>query len=138
MIMENQDIRWKQRFEHFVNAFKQLKNAKQLKAERDFTELELQGVIQAFEVSQELSWKVMKDFLEEQGKTDLFGSKNAVKEAFNVGLISKGEVWLDMIKSRNLTSHIYDEKEVLAILEIILNDYFPVFIDFENKMKSLL
>lgn len=136
--MENQDIPWKQRFEHFVNAFKQLKNAKQLKEERDFTELELQGVIQAFEVSQELSWKVMKDFLEEQGKTDLFGSKNAVKEAFNVGLISKGEVWLDMIKSRNLTSHIYDEKEVLAILEIILNDYFPVFIDFENKMKSLL
>lgn len=136
--MENQDIRWKQRFEHFVNAFKQLKNAKQLKEERDFSELELQGVIQAFEVSQELSWKVMKDFLEEQGKTDLFGSKNAVKEAFNVGLISKGEVWLDMIKSRNLTSHIYEQKEVLAILEIILNDYFPVFIDFENKMKSLL
>ncbi len=136
--MENQDIRWKQRFEHFVNAFKQLKNAKQLKEERDFTELELQGVIQAFEVSQELSWKVMKDFLEEQGKTDLFGSKNAVKEAFNVGLVSKGDIWLDMIKSRNLTSHIYDEKEVLAILEIILNDYFPVFIDFENKMKSLL
>ncbi|MEN9908901.1 MAG: hypothetical protein RLZZ540_2050 [Bacteroidota bacterium] len=136
--MENQDIRWKQRFEHFVNAFKQLKNAKQLKEERDFTELELQGVIQAFEVSQELSWKVMKDFLEEQGKTDLFGSKNAVKEAFNVGLISKGDIWLDMIKSRNLTSHIYDEKEVLVILEIILNDYFSVFIDFENKMKSLL
>lgn len=136
--MENQDIRWKQRFEHFVKAFKQLKNAEQLKKERDFTELELQGVIQAFEVSQELSWKVMKDFLEEQGKTDLFGSKNAVKEAFNVGLVSNGDIWLDMIKSRNLTSHIYDEKEVLAILEIILNDYFPVFIDFENKMKTYL
>lgn len=136
--MENQDIRWKQRFEHFVNAFRQLKNAKQLKQERDFTELELQGGIQAFEVSQELSWKVMKDFLEEQGKTDLFGSKNAVKEAFNVGLISNGDVWLDMIKSRNITSHIYDEKEIIAILEIILNDYFTVFIDFENKMKSYL
>ncbi len=80
----------------------------------------------------------MKDFLEEQGKTDLFGNKTAVKEAFNVGLISNGEVWLDMIKSRNLTSHIYDEKEVLVILEIILNDYLPVFIDFENKMKSYL
>ncbi|QRE26473.1 nucleotidyltransferase substrate binding protein, partial [Flavobacterium psychrophilum] len=119
--MENQDIRWKQRFQHFVNAFKQLKNAKQLKSERAFTELELQGVIQAFEVSQELSWKVMKDFLEEQGKTDLFGSKNAVKEAFNVGLILNGEIWLEMIKSRNITSHIYDQTEVLAILEIILN-----------------
>jgi nucleotidyltransferase substrate binding protein (TIGR01987 family) len=136
--MENQDIRWKQRFEHFVKAFRQLKKAKELKNEREYTELELQGVIQAFEVSQELSWKVMKDFLEYQGKTDLFGSKIAVREAFNVGLVSNGDVWFDMIKSRNLTSHIYDESEVLAILEIILNDYYPVFIDFENKMKTYL
>lgn len=136
--MENQDIRWKQRFEHFVNAFKQLRNAKRIAAEREFTELELQGVIQAFEVSQELSWKVMKDFLEEQGETDLFGSKNAVREAFNVGLISDGDIWLDMIKSRNVTSHIYDENEVKVILETILNTYFPVFIAFEIKMKSYL
>ncbi|WPR70921.1 nucleotidyltransferase substrate binding protein [Flavobacterium sp. NG2] len=136
--MENQDIRWKQRFEHFVNAFRQLKNAKELKKQREFTELELQGVIQAFEVSQELSWKVMKDFLEEQGRTDLFGSKNAVKEAFNVGIISHGDIWLDMIKSRNLTSHIYDQKEILAILDVILLTYFPVFIEFENKMKTFL
>ena len=136
--MENQDIRRKQRFEHFVNAFKQLRNAKKITSEREFTELELQGVIQAFEVSQELSWKVMKDFLEEQGKTDLFGSKNAVREAFNVGLISDGDIWLDMIKSRNVTSHIYDKSEVKVILETILNTYFPVFIAFEIKMKSYL
>lgn len=136
--MDKQDVRWKQRFEHFVNAFKQLKNAKQLRSERDFTELELQGVIQAFEVSQELSWKVMKDFLEEQGKTDLFGSKNAVKEAFNVGLIDDGEVWFDMIKSRNLTSHIYDHTEIIAILDTILNVYVAAFIRFEVKMKNYL
>lgn len=136
--MENQDIRWKQRFEHFTRAFKQLKNANELQKEREFTELELQGVIQAFEVSQELSWKVMKDFLEEQGKIDLFGSKNAVREAFNVGLITNGEVWLEMIKSRNLTSHIYDHNEILAILEVILNTYLPIFNEFENKMKTYL
>lgn len=136
--MDNQDIRWKQRFDHFSNAFRQLKNAKQLRLEREFTELELQGVIQVFEVSQELSWKVMKDFLEEQGKTDLFGSKNAVKEAFNLGLIANGEVWFDMIKSRNLTSHIYDHSEIVAILDTILNVYVAAFIDFENKMKNYL
>ena len=136
--MDNQDIRWKQRFEHFVNAFKQLKNAKQLSTERKFTELELQGVIQAFEVSQELSWKVMKDFLEAQGKTDLFGSKNAVKEAFNVGLITNGEIWFDMIKSRNLTAHIYYEDEILSIFDTILNLYFDSFITFEHKMKTYL
>lgn len=136
--MENQDIRWKQRFEHFKNALKQLKNAEKLKKIRKFNELELQGVVQAFEVTQELSWKVMKDFLEDQGKTDLFGSKNTVREAFNVGLISNGEVWLEMIKSRNTTSHIYDEAEILIILKIILNSYLPIFIEFEIKMNSLL
>ncbi len=136
--MENQDIRWKQRFEHFIGAFKQLKNAKNIQLERSFTELELQGVIQAFEVTQELSWKVMKDFLEEQGKTDLFGSKNTVKEAFNVGLITNGELWLEMIKSRNITSHIYDQSEILEILKIILNDYFDRFAEFESKMKNYI
>ncbi len=136
--MENQDVRWKQRFVNFTNAFKQLKNAKNIQMQRNFSELELQGVIQAFEVTQELSWKVMKDFLEEQGKTDLFGSKTVVKEAFNVGLIANGEVWLSMINSRNLTSHIYDESEILEILKIILLEYFECFGEFEQKMKTLL
>ena len=133
--MENQDIRWKQRFENFSNAFRQLKLARNLKKERNFTELELQGVIQAFEITQELSWKVLKDFLEEQGVSDLFGSKNVVREAFNVGLISNGEIWLDMIKTRNLTSHIYDESEILKLLDVILESYIDVFLQFEENMK---
>ncbi len=136
--MENQDIRWKQRFEHFLGALRQLKNANDLQKERAFTELELQGAVQAFEVTQELSWKVMKDFLESQGKTDLFGSKTVVREAFNVGLISNGEQWLKTIESRNKTSHIYDESEILKILEIIFDEYLPIFIAFEIKMKTFL
>ena len=133
-----QDIRWKQRFEHFCNAFRQLKNAKELQSARDFSELELQGAIQAFEVTQELSWKVMKDFLESEGMRDLFGSKTAVRESFNVGLITDAEVWNDMIKSRNLTSHIYDNSEIVKTLKIIFEDYIPVFESFEVKMKTLL
>lgn len=136
--MENQDVRWKQRFEHFLGAYKQLKNASEIKKERQFSELERQGVIQAFEVTQELSWKVLKDFLEEQGYVDLIGSKNSIKEAFNTGLISNGEIWLDMIKSRNLTSHIYDEEEVLKIIEVIFQDYMSAFEELENKMKNYL
>ena len=136
--MESQDIRWKQRFENFLNAFKQLKSAKMLQSKRNFTELELQGVVQAFEITQELSWKVLKYFLEEQGTLDLFGSKNVVREAFNVGLISNGEVWLDMIKTRNLTSHIYDESEILKLLDVILSSYIDVFQKFEDDMKLKL
>ena len=136
--MEDQDIRWKQRFEHFIGALRQLKNANELRKERSFTELELQGAVQAFEVTQELSWKVMKDFLESQGKTDLFGSKTVVREALNVGLILNGEEWLRTIESRNKTSHIYDEKEILLILEIVFNQYLSIFVEFETKMKTFL
>ena len=136
--MEDQDIRWKQRFEHFIGALRQLKNANELRKERSFTELELQGAVQAFEVTQELSWKVMKDFLESQGKPDLFGSKTVVREALNVGLILNGEEWLRTIESRNKTSHIYDEKEILLILEIVFNQYLPIFVEFETKMKTFL
>ena len=136
--MENQDIRWKQRFENIENALRRLKNAKEIKIERDFSELELQGAVQAFEVTQELSWKVMKDFLEYQGKTDLFGSKTVVKEAFNVGLITDGEIWFEMIRCRNTTSHIYDEFEILQILDIVFNKFISEFIEFELKMKTFL
>ena len=136
--MEDQDIRWKQRFEHFIGALRQLKNANELRKERSFTELELQGAVQAFEVTQELSWKVMKDFLESQGKTDLFGSKTVVREALNVGLILNGEEWLRTIESKNKTSHIYDEKEILLILEIVFNQYLPIFVEFETKIKTFL
>ena len=136
--MENQDIRWKQRFENFLGALKQLKNANELRKQRPFTELELLGAVQAFEVTQELSWKVMKDFLEAQGGTDLFGSKTVVREAFNLGLISNGEQWLNTIESRNKTSHIYDEQEILKILEIIFDNYVPHFTEFDLKMKTFL
>ena len=136
--MENQDIRWKQRFENFLGALKQLKNANELRKQRPFTELELLGAVQAFEVTQELSWKVMKDFLEAQGGTDLFGSKTVVREAFNLGLISNGEQWLNTIESRNKTSHIYDEQEILRILEIIFDNYVPLFTEFDLKMKTFL
>lgn len=136
--MENNDIRWKQRFENFSGALRQLRNANEIKNQRAFTELELQGAVQSFEVTQELSWKVMKDFLESEGKTDLFGSKTVVREAFNVGLITNGEQWLNTIESRNKTSHIYDEQEILLILEVIFHQYLMLFNEFETKMKTLL
>lgn len=138
MMEDSMDIRWKQRFQNFENALKQLKNAEALRREREFTELELQGVVQAFEVSQELSWKVMKDFLEHQGKTELYGSRDTIKEAFNTGLLSRGDIWLDTVKSRNKTSHIYDQDEILDILEIIFSEYLPIFTEFEQKMKTYL
>lgn len=99
--------------------------------------MENQGVIQVFEVTQELSWKVMKDFLEYQGYDEIYGSKNAVRLAFNVKIINNGERWMDMIKSRNLMSHTYDKDEMLKIIKIIFDNYLQEFENFKVKMLAI-
>jgi nucleotidyltransferase substrate binding protein (TIGR01987 family) len=136
--MEEEDIRWKQKYVLFIGALYQMKNALQSKSQTAFSKLELQGVIQAFEITQELSWKVMKDFLEAEGKNNLFESKTVYREAFNLGIITNGELWLNTIKSRNKTSYIHNEAEILELFELINNEYLPIFIDFENYMKTYL
>ena len=134
--MENQDIRWKQRFEQYLGAYEGLKEAFALFQERALTRLENRGFIQAFEVTQELSWKVMKDFLEAQGFDDIYGCKNAVRQAFNVNLIKNGEVWFDMIKSRNLMSHTYDEAEMFKIIDFIFSNYMQEFEEFKLTLSK--
>jgi nucleotidyltransferase substrate binding protein (TIGR01987 family) len=119
--MSKKDIRWVQRFNHFTKALKQLRDAVTLAQERPLSQLEKQGLIQAFEFTHELAWNTLKDFLEESGVQNLYGSRDATREAFKTGLIKNGEVWMNMIQSRNLTSHTYDETVADEIVSSIQN-----------------
>ncbi|MEO0060350.1 MAG: hypothetical protein RLZZ312_1997 [Bacteroidota bacterium] len=133
--MENQDIRWKQRFQNFEKALSQLTKFIE---HGDLNEFEEQGLIQCFEYSHELAWNVMKDFLTNDGVSGIFGSKTATQQAFNKGLIDEGEVWMEMIKSRNESVHTYNESTADKISEKIKTIYFTEFIKFYEKMKTLL
>ena len=84
--LKNTDVRWRQRFENFRKALTQLSSAAALTKQRDLTKLEQQGLIQAFEFSHELAWNTVKDFLESRGASNIFGSKDATREAFAAGL----------------------------------------------------
>lgn len=117
------DIRWKQRFSNYERALVQLNKAYVLMSQRPLSILEKQGVIHIFEFTHELAWQTMKDFLKSKGNFEIYGSKDAVRQAFQYGLIHDGEVWMRMILSRNLTSHAYDEKTVDDIIESIFDDY---------------
>jgi nucleotidyltransferase substrate binding protein (TIGR01987 family) len=131
------DIRWKQRLENFRSAFENLKLAIELANERSLTDLEKQGLIQSFEFTHELAWNVLKDFLMAQGVGPLFGSKDTTREAFNKGLVSEGETWMNMIRSRNQTSHTYNKKTAEEIVTNIQKKYFAAFAAFEKKMSEL-
>mgnify|MGYP000936436175 FL=1 len=131
------DIRWVQRFNNFVKAFYELKNAIDESKNRELSKLERQGVIQCFEYTHELAWNVLKDFLTEQDVLNLIGSKDSTRAAFKSGLILDGETWMNMIRARNLTSHTYDEYYALEVYNQIRNDFYPAFLQFADKFSEL-
>ena len=132
-----EDIRWKQRFDNFNRALHQLTLAVELSAQRPYTDLEKQGVIQGFEFVHELAWNVLKDFLEYEGIADIVGSRGAVREAFKRGVIADGEVWMDMIDKRNLTSHTYNAELAQSLVTTIVGNYHPAFVALQTHMRGL-
>jgi len=131
-----QDIRWQQRFDNFNRALKQLTAAVELSAQREFTELEKQGVIQGFEFVHELAWNVLKDLLEFEGIQGIVGSRGTVREAFKRDLLADGELWLDMIDKRNLTSHTYNAELAQDMVNTIVHSYYPSFVAFQLKLQQ--
>jgi len=145
-----QDIRWKQRFSNFVKAFLKLSHAIEYVKHNFIDENEpiddsdlgyvldemiKEGLIQRFEYTHELAWNVMKDYAIYQGNTDVGGSRDATREAFQLKLVSDGNIWMDMIGSRNKTSHTYNEETANEIYSKILNEYYPAFLEFKKRME---
>jgi len=145
-----QDIRWEQRFSNFVKAMHKLTQAVDF-IKKDYSEnVEIdknelskvldeiikEGLIQRFEYTHELAWKVMKDYCEYQGNSNVGGSRDAVREAFQLQLIPNGQLWMDMIGSRNKTSHTYNEETAEEIYSNIINSYYPAFLEFQKTMDE--
>jgi nucleotidyltransferase substrate binding protein (TIGR01987 family) len=136
--MKNQDIRWIQRFDNFKRAFARLAAAAAQAKQGKLSELEEQGLIQAFEYTHELAWNTLKDFLESRGTTvKIYGSRDATREAFAADLIENGEAWMKMIEHRNESSHTYNQKIADAIAEAILTRYVPEFEAFHRRFLEL-
>jgi nucleotidyltransferase substrate binding protein (TIGR01987 family) len=133
--MNNIDIRWKQRFSNYQKALKQLE---EFTSSKKLNALEEQGLIQAFEYTHELAWKTLADFLKYQGNSEIYGSKDATREAFNLGLIDNGEIWMSMIQSRNMTSHTYNKETAKQIVSAIFDQYLDSFLTLQTKLKALL
>lgn len=130
----DQDSRWKQRFANYQKALHQLQKF----IDKDkLSELEKQGLIKAFEYTYELAWNTLKDFLEFQGQSNIYGSRDAIQKAFQLGLIEDGENWMDMLKSRNKTSHTYNENTAEEISTAVFTVYYRLFIQLKEKFKNL-
>lgn len=149
--MVEPDIRWKQRFSNFVKALDKLTQAVEYielnlndaddsddndELQDVLDEIVKEGLIQRFEYTHELAWNVMRDYAVYQGNNTIGGSRDAVREALQLHLIPDGEVWMEMIGSRNKTSHTYNEETADEIYYKIVNEYYAAMIDFRDMMES--
>lgn len=137
--MEQQmDIRWIQRYANFHKACARLLEVTE--ADRfldDLSELEVEGLVQRFEYTFELSWKVLQDLLIYKGYEFMLGPTGTLKMAFEDGLITDHDRWRRMAKSRNTLSHVYDEAEVLPIVRLIYSDYAPLLKQLDVDLQKL-
>jgi len=131
--MEPKDVRWHQRFNNYNKALSQLSkfiNKGQL------NEFEEQGLIKSFEYTYELAWNTIKDFYEGQGETGIQGSLDAIRMAYNRGLIENGDKWMNMVQSRIRTAHTYNEETADEIAAEIIYSYHDLFVTFQRTMEG--
>jgi nucleotidyltransferase substrate binding protein (TIGR01987 family) len=136
--MADADVRWLQRLENYGRALAALQRAMATAQQRPLSELEEQGLIQAFEFTHELSWLLLKDFLVDQGVSGISGSRDAVREAVVRELLSPGSEadWMAMIRSRNLTSHTYNPALAREIATLIVERYGPALLQLQSAMRA--
>jgi nucleotidyltransferase substrate binding protein (TIGR01987 family) len=120
------DNRWQQRFANFKRAFLLLREAIE-KDPNQLSQLEKEGIIQRFEYTFELAWKVLKDKMENDGIIlDQISPKAVVRQAYAAKYIQNPEIWFNMIGDRNLMSHTYDFAKFEDIIQSIRNSYLPL------------
>lgn len=124
--------RWKQRFENFEKAYKLLEKYAD---ENIQTELEKAGLIQFFEMTVELSWKVLKDYFEQE-MLIVNSPRETIKLAFKQGIIEDGHVYLEILNARNLTTHTYDDKLSNKMIEDIKGTYLPEITKLYNRLME--
>lgn len=134
--MANADVRWLQRLENYGKALATLQRALEIANQRALSELEEQGLIQAFEFTHELSWLLLKDYLADQGVSGISGSRDAVREAVVRELLPAGteDTWMAMIRSRNVTSHTYNPALAHEIATLIQRSYSPALEGLQQEL----
>lgn len=128
------DIRWKQRFQNYQLAFKQLT---EFIEQESLNKFERQGIIQCFEYTFELAWKTMKDYLEREG-FDVPSPRTTIQTAFQAKLISDGHLWIDMLDKRNLMAHTYNEHFAVNAEQLIREKYYLALKDLSTTLGDRL
>ena len=131
----DQDIRWKQRFQNYEKAFGRLSRAIEVVRATPDDDLLQSGLVRTYEYTFELAWKTLKDYLEVEGFL-LRSPRETIRQGFQSGYITNAEDWLQALADRNLTVHIYDDEVIARVLRDIFERYFFILQEFYHTFKA--
>lgn len=123
------------RFNQYKNAVDRLEEVIETYNDNN-SRIIVDAMIQRFEFCVELSWKLLKDYLSSENVGDFNSPRSVMKESYKIGLITEGELWLDMLEDRNLTSHTYDEIVANTIRDNILNTHYTLLKKLKETMEE--
>ena len=132
-----QDIRWKQRVDNLQTAYQRLQHAIQVNEQTPDNDLIQMALIKIFEMTFELSWKTMKDYLNYNG-IDVKLPREVIKQAFANDIIADGQLWIDMLEDRNLMAHTYDEARAIKAVNHICQHYIAGLNDLHQYLLARL
>ena len=131
----NMQEKWQQRLNNFQKELTRLNEAV-VEHQRNPNDFIKESVIQRFEFTHELAWKMLRDYLQYEGYQNITGSRTATRLAFNVGLLKNGEDWMAMIETRNRTVHAYDESVLHSEFQHIIEKYLQNFTALVDIMRQ--
>ena len=119
------------KFDNFNSNLEVLKRAGEEDIDNEFI---ISGIIDKFFIQFELSWKVLKELLRYEGSREArSGSpREILKAAYSVYDFINEHVWIEMLKSRNDMTHIYDGEAAKRLVNIILQKYIPEFLRMQK------
>ena len=133
--MENKDIRWRQRFENYSKACRNLSEVNDYEFNETPTIIR-EGFIQRFEIAFDLAWKTLNDYLRFLGHNVQPSPRPVIKEAFAAKIIVSGDAFIAMLEARNEMSHIYDEEIFNKVFMQIKNDFYPVLEELRAHLEE--
>lgn len=134
----NNDIRWKQQFQNFENAYNTLNRVLVRYEDESEDEMIQMALVQAFEFTYELFWNTMKDYLENEGYEEVKNAKQTIRTAFQAELIYDAEKWMDVIQKRNLAGHTYNQTILEETVLYIMEEFFPLVRRLYEDLKKQL
>lgn len=130
-----QNIRWEERFNNLEKAVNNLGETRAFIQKNGLNKIYIMALIQAYEITFELCWKTMKDYLLYNGiKVDT--PREVIKESFANNIISDGKIWIEMMEARNKTSHTYKEEFAKELADDILNNYIAQINNLHSFFKG--